>query len=200
MDELRTIHLHGILAEKFGDKHEFAINTAGEAIRALASNFKEFVSVIHEGNWTLVRGDVEKGQQLDVEDINHFKLGKGDLHILPAVEGGKNRGLMIAGAVLLGAALFFSFGMGVGLATPILGGLTTWGNIAILGGAMLLSGVTGMKAGETGKDGQSENSQESFTFSGPGNIYEQGSPVPLVYGQVITGGVLISGGIDVEEI
>jgi hypothetical protein len=37
-------------------------------------------------------------------------------------------------------------------------------------------------------------------MSGPGNTSDQGAPVPLVYGEVITGGVLISGGVDIEKI
>lgn len=196
MNELRTLHLHGKLGKDFGRTHQLAIATAGEAIRAMCANHPSFLEEVRQGSYRLVRGDLDKGIDLDVGDVNTFKLGNAELHIVPQLEGaktGSNTGKMIAGAVLIGAAVFFSGGA---LAAPLLGGLTTWGNIALLGGAMLLSGISSAKAGET----KSTANDASFAFSGPGNIYEQGSPVPLVYGEVITGSVMISGGIDIEEI
>jgi predicted phage tail protein len=45
-----------------------------------------------------------------------------------------------------------------------------------------------------------EPKKESYLFSGPGNSYTQGNPIPLVYGEVITGGQLISGGMDIEQL
>jgi len=36
-------------------------------------------------------------------------------------------------------------------------------------------------------------------MSGPTNMSDQAIPVPLVYGEVITGGGVVSGGIDIER-
>jgi hypothetical protein len=41
---------------------------------------------------------------------------------------------------------------------------------------------------------------ESYIFSGPENVTEQGVPVPLIYGQPFCGTVVISAGIEVNEI
>ena len=37
-------------------------------------------------------------------------------------------------------------------------------------------------------------------MSGPGNTYDEGRCVPLNYGEIIVGGYLISGGLDIEQI
>lgn len=194
-NELRTIYLYGNL-EKFGSEIKLAVSTAGEAIRALCVNFPEFMEEMQKGSYAVVRGDrINDGFNLDIDDINTFKLGKADLHIVPKAYGAKSGSSTlktILGAVLIGTALILSGGA---LATPILGGLTTYGNLALLGGAMILSGVSGAKAGETKNK---KDKDENYAFSGPTNIYEQGSGIPLVYGTAMVGSVLISGGLDIE--
>lgn len=46
---------------------------------------------------------------------------------------------------------------------------------------------------------QSEDSNKSFTMTGPTSEYGQGHAIQIVYGgPVITGGMLISGGIDAD--
>ena len=42
--------------------------------------------------------------------------------------------------------------------------------------------------------------QESYSFSGIQNTSRQGLPVPLVYGETIVGSVVISAGIDTDDI
>lgn len=194
---MRKVFLHGALAKKYGEVFELEVETAGEAVRALSTNFHGFSADIREGAWHVVRGDdPDKGFDLGEDDIIAFRLGRGDLHIIPYVAGSKRGGLL---KIVLGVALIgLSFGMG--FATPILGGAlggATYGNMAMLGVALAIGGVSQMLAPEE----KSENEDDSsFTMSGPGNSYEQGSPIPLVYGEVITGGVLVSGGIDIERI
>ena len=40
----------------------------------------------------------------------------------------------------------------------------------------------------------------SFQFSGIQNTSRAGTPVPIVYGEIFTGSVVISGGIDTEQV
>ena len=40
----------------------------------------------------------------------------------------------------------------------------------------------------------------SFNFSGTQNTSRAGTPVPIVYGEIITGSVVISGAIDTEQV
>jgi len=199
---MRTIHLHGSLGEKYGKSFKLAVTTAGEAIRALSVNFPTFRKDIHEGAWHVVRGkDVDKGVSFDENQVAAFRLGKGDLHIVPFIAGSKRGGLLevILGITLVGAAFAFTGGA---LAAQIsIGGASlgmTGGQVALLGAAVALSGVSSLLAPE--EKAEETDGSTSFTTSGPGNTYNQGAPVPLVYGEVITGGVLISGGVDIERI
>lgn len=200
---MRKIHLHGALGKKYGRAFELDVRTAAEAIRALSANFPKFMKDLRDGSWHVVRGKkVDKGLDLGKDDIATFNLGSGDLHIVPVVAGSKRAGLLkiVLGVVLIGAAFVLTGGA---LAAPIMSGGGLLGGItgtqlALFGAAMALAGVSALLTPEEKKKEDSDDS--SFTMTGPGNTTDQGVPVPLVYGEVITGGVLISGGYDVERI
>ena len=45
-----------------------------------------------------------------------------------------------------------------------------------------------------------DNPQISFNFSGTQNTGRAGTPVPIVYGEIFTGSVVISGDVDTEAV
>lgn len=193
---MRKIHLYGSL-EKYGKTHELDVQTAGEAITALRANYPEIVEDLRQGSWLVYRGDIETGLVLDEEAVVGMKLGDADLHILPEIAGSKNGN----GAVkaILGVVLIaVSFGSAAFLASPIsstLFGATTWGNaIGQLGLTMALIGVSSMLAPETQSSSEDDR---SFTFTGPTSRTGQGHAVQIIYGEVIAGGMMVSGGVDV---
>lgn len=201
---MRTVYLHGALGDKYGKSFDLNVETAGEVIRALSANFSGFMKDIYEGAWHVVRGkDIDKGLSLDEKQVSGLRLGKGDLHIVPSIAGSKRSGgalKVILGAVLIGAAFVFTGGA---LAAPILGGAGFLGgitgtNLALYGAAIALAGVSSLLSPE--EKAENGDGSQSFTMSGPGNTSDQGNPVPLVYGEVITGAHLISGGVDIERI
>lgn len=197
---MRNIHLHGHLGDRFGKLHRLEVATASEAVRAMIINHPEFGETLKSGNYAVVRGDLSDGLDLDLENLDEMPLGRSDLHILPELEGRKERGGMlkvIAGVALIGAAVFAAPAAG-GLAASIGATGITYGNVAALGLALALSGVSLMLTKPT-KD-KSQESTDSFTLQGPSNTYGQGGVVPLIYGEVITGGRLISSAIDIEDI
>lgn len=195
---MRRIFLHGAIGDKYGREFSLDVKTAGEAVRALGANFPGIVKDFRDANWHVVRGDdIDTGLALDIDDLNTLKLGSGDLHFVPYVAGSKRGGLlkMVLGIALVGVGFFMG-----GFAAPIMGGALggmTWGNVMMIGAAVALAGVSQLLAPEEKSD---EDKESSFTFNGPGNAYDQGAPVPLVYGEVITGSVMVSGGIDIEKI
>lgn len=205
---MRNVILHGHLAEKFGPSFRLAVATAGEALRALNVNFPgQFVEALMEGSYRVVRGE---DFDLELEVINEFNLGMADLHIVPVIAGSAsgNKGgsavKTIIGVALVGVAIFASGGT---LAAPLAGmgatafGGVTWGTIALFGVAMALSGIAGMLTPkDANKPKTDSQKQDSFSFSGPVNVTGAGGAVPLIYGHVITGSVVISAGFDVEDI
>lgn len=196
----RAVCLYGRLKAEFGDRFDLDVDTAGDAIRCLQANFPTFLDVLKNGEYELVRGDAETGMRLSLEEINTFKLGSADLHVIPVIGGSKSAAgaiKAIAGVAIAGAAIFASGGT---LAAPVaasglLSGVT-YGNIALLGAALALSGISKMLTPKT----TANKTTESYSITGPTNNYEQGNAVPLIYGRVMTGSVLISSGVDIEEL
>lgn len=190
---MRNIYLYGHLADEFGDCIRLDVATAAEAVRALGVVLKGFYAKLKDGAYHVVCGKIENGHFLEEDELSTFKLGHGDLHIMPIVAGSKNSGMLktILGVVLIGAAVFLSGGV---LATAIGATGLTWGNVAMVGAAMALAGAAQLLApAETGGEDDS-----SFTTSGPGSNNQEGAGIPLVYGEVITNGMVISGGVDIQ--
>jgi len=195
---LRNVFLHGHLAEKFGPMHRFDVDTAAEAVRALYANHRTFLGELRDHSFEIIRGDPETGYALDLGEVEQFRLGGADLHFVPHIEGSKNAAAggtlkLILGVGLIGVGLF------AGLATPIGGGLLgglTYGNLAMVGVGLAVAGVATLLTPKQ----QDPYNQSSFTLSGPQNTYAQGNPVQLIYGEVITGSLLVSGAMDIENI
>lgn len=212
---MRKVILHGRLRDRFGPEFALDVATAGEAFRALNANFPDrFLNEIAVGSYYVIRGDEETGMPLEEEHLNSFALGQADLHIIPAIEGsqggggrGKGGVKAILGVALVGIAVVMSGGLaGAGLAgfgaaaIPLVGGLNiSWGTIALFGLAMAVSGASSMLSPKE-KPKDETKRDDSFSFAGPINTNEQGNPVPLIYGRVMTGGNPISSGIDIENI
>jgi predicted phage tail protein len=207
---MRTIHLHGRLKKQFGPKHRFDVGTAAEALRALNCAFPgDFVTALQSGSYKLVRGDKRTGMALDIDLVCKFQLGAADLHVMPAPEGAGNaKGVAkaIVGTVLVGSAIFFSGGS---LAAPMaglssqafaIGGMSvTWGNIALVGLGLALSGASSLLA-KTDSSASDSKNEESYSINGPDNVARQGSAISLIYGEVITGIVTVSFDADIEDI
>ncbi|SER29873.1 Phage-related protein, tail component [Faunimonas pinastri] len=196
---MREVVLYGRLKKKFGGPFKLEVATAGEAIRALNVCLKGFAQELEKGAYEVVRGARKSGMHLELGDVNEFRLGKADLHIVPVLKGSKSGGVMkaILGVALVGAAIFFAPAAG-GLSAAIGSTGLTYGNMAMVGVALSLAGVSSMLTSKN--KSKKSDSDTSFTVNGPGNSYEQGNSVPLIYGEVITGSQLISGGLDIENI
>lgn len=188
---MNKIHLHGSLATKFGSIYEMEIDSPRDAIRALGTQIVGFLEHISEGNWRVVRGEPDTGMELD-EDGLLIGMGDKPLHIIPVASGaGDGAGKIIVGALMVAAA-FFVPGLGPAMA-------------AGLGGAgvgLIVAGATMMMT-PTPEDDDYESKErdtQSFLFNGPVNVNKQGVAVPLIYGEVFTGSVVISSGIRAEDI
>ena len=217
---MRTVHLHGRLAEDFGPRFELNVNSVAEAARALEANFPgRFFRTIRSGAFQLFRGpDPEEGEAIDASMLG-MRFGRGDFHIVPVVAGagGNTKGIVTvvvgvaliavatAGAgALLGGQAAAAGGFGA-TAFKVLGSSVTFGNIALFGAAIALQGVSSLltptpQALELGSTASSARNEPSFFFDGAVNVVSQGGPVPLVYGRVRTGSTVISSGISAEQI
>lgn len=190
---MRNVYLHGDLGEKFGAKFRFDVATAREAGRALAVNFPGFSEYVAERRFRVVRGEPysERGLDLGAEDIGFFELGDSDLHIIPYTggAGGKTGGILkvVLGIVLIAVSIFVPFLQPAGF---------------FLGASLVLSGVSQLLTPTPKRLEPPEppDKRQSFLFSGVQNVTEQGHPVPLVFGRMMVGSVVVSAGLESGKI
>jgi predicted phage tail protein len=204
---MRTIHLHGILALKFGKKHTFDIDKPIEAISALSVNFKGFREMLREGKWHIYRGE-KKDDNISSRLALDLPLGKRcmDVHIVPYAVGAGGRGGIlkaILGAVLIVTALAFTLptaggslaGIGTALSqsTGFLG--ITYGNILSTGVSLFLTGIAQMLSpAPVVNTSEPADKSESYLFNGPVNTSAEGAVLPVVYGKMLAGSVVMSTG------
>lgn len=194
--KIRTVRLYGKLGARFGRRFELAVSSPAEAIQALCVLLKGFRRELLESKSKGVTYAVFVGQRNLAKEELELPPGRGEIRIAPVLVGSKRGGVLqtILGAVLVvvGAAIsYFSAGSLSSIGVPMMK----------FGGAMMLGGVAQMLSpvphGLSAKD--SPENGASYNFNGPVNTSAQGNPVPLLYGEMIVGSAVISGGIYAED-
>ena len=135
----------------------------------------------------------------------HYPNGQEDIKIIPVVGGEGGRGLgkvllgaaLIGGAFLINPALSFSFQSGVtGFASA--GAITQ--AAVYTGASLILQGVADMLTPVPKITEQEQDPRLSFNFSGIQNTSRAGVAVPVIYGEVLTGSVVVSAGIETAQV
>ena len=202
---LRKLKLYGELAEFVGHKEfEIQVDSLAKAVSFLVNNFPQIEKYMNPQYY-----QVKVGNYAVNEEEIHHPIGQEDIHIVPVISGaGSGTGkillgaALIAGAFLTGGVTAAGFFGGAGVTGSLAGaGFLTKAAIGI-GGALVLSGVSDMLFPlPKPKEFKSEQDpQLSFSFSGTHNTSRAGTPVPIVYGEIVTGSVVISGAIDTQQV
>lgn len=182
--ELRTIRVYGTLAKVIGCRTlRAAVSSVPEAMRFLMANFPEVEGHL-KGRFFKV-----KVSSWDLtEDELKAPIGRTeDVHIIPAICGaGGNDPLT---GILAGTAL-----IGIGLLIPFTGPL-----LIPLGLGLVLNGVAGMLSPTPEVEEKENDPSRSYNFSGIQQTASEGIPVPLVYGDIFTGSVVLSVGIEEDD-
>jgi len=195
---VRTIILHGALRERFGESFKLDVETPAIALRALVFQLKGFAEMLREGTWVLVRGDLDHGLDIDETEI-HLSFGHcREFHVIPYVAGSGGRGgniiKAITGYVLMAA------GVVIGALT---GNVMLGAGIFAFGLQMTINGVSGLLTHQPKANYQNRGApdqRQSFLFNGAINSNQQGIPVPIVYGRMRVGSVVISAGLTTEAV
>lgn len=189
---LREIRVYGTLAEFLGQRVFHAVvNNAAEAIRFLCANFPALEEHMAERHYRLSTGN----HQIGLDEL-HNPSGHGVIRIAPVVGGAGGFVRIAAGAALIAASFLIpgsAMVAGVALSTVAFG---IGASLALGGIAQLL---TPTPRTPTGADSDSDP-RKSYSFSGIQNTARQGVPIPVIYGEVITGSVVISAGVDIVQI
>ena len=204
---LRKIKLYGELAEFIGHKEfEIQVDSLAKAVSFLINNFPQVEKYMNPKYY-----QVKVGNYAVNEEEIHHPIGQQDIHIVPVISGaGSGTGKILLGAALIAGAFFMPVATGnVGLAKGLFG---TAGSFAKVGfftkamagvGLMLtVNGVSEMLF-PLPKIKEFDNETDprlSYKFSGTQNTSRAGTPVPLVFGEIITGSVVISAAVDTQQV
>jgi predicted phage tail protein len=192
---MTTINLHGILKFEFGESFEMKLRKPKELVDALSCNkirFRNRLSELsNEGlNFSIIINE-KNIKNLTTEELERPPK---KIDVVPTIVG---QGIAIAavGAVALGVGVFGAAAIGATAASIFVG----------IGIGLISAGVQAMiakKAGGPSVDkpesvvGTASGLDQSFAFNTRTNLASQGSAVPVGYGRLRVGSLIIQSTIN----
>lgn len=192
---LKTIELHGALADQFGKYFKLQVDTAREAAHAIAEQlpeFKRFMLTAEQAGmrFAIFLDEQTKERNIGEDDLDNITDAQ-TIHIVPRLmgSGGKAFGWLqvVAGAALIGLS-FTPFGAAF--------------NVALQGAGigLMLGGATSLLMPTPKLDVQDEDgNRANYGFGGAVTTTAQGNAVPILYGERMVGSFLMSAGIYTED-
>ncbi len=203
---LTKLKLYGDLADFIGHKQfKVKVHSVAQAVSFLINNFPDAEAYMASRQYKVLVNKYE----IDETEIQH-PIGQQDISFVPFISGaGGGFGRVLTGAALIGASFLFpgagAFGTTsfFGKAAVAGGVLTKVGTaVSLIGASMVLSGVSEMLFPVPKPKDISNPSDPriSFGFNGIQQSSRAGTTHPIVYGEIFTGSVVISAGIDTEQV
>ncbi len=204
---LRKIKLYGELANFIGHKEfEVKVESLSHAVSFLINNFEGVEKYMSPKHYQVKVGNYA----VDESELCH-PIGQEDIHFIPVIAGaGRGVGKVLLGAALIAGAFMFSpMSLGSFTAKGIAAGATPFAKIGFLakaslyvGTSLVISGVSDMLFPLPKFEGfeSEEDPRLSFNFNGIQQTSRAGTPVPIVYGEIFTGSVVISASVDTEQV
>jgi len=206
---LNKIKVYGRLARFLGQRtFEAEINTPIDSFKFLLANFPHLERHMMEQTYQVKVGktDISEDDLLD-------PLGQQEIKIVPVAVGAKkvfdSFTKVITGVALVAAVgltggfasgvtfsgLGFTAGAGAGLGASLAAAAGNFGiYLALSGAAEMLTPVP--RPPGVSDDPQSQN----FSFSGVQNTSRAGTALPIIYGEIFAGSLVVSAGIDTVQI
>ncbi len=194
---LKKIKVYGKLRQFLGRPYFMAgVKSPQQAMSFLIANFEGVQKHMNDQIYKIKMG----GRIITEEYLS--MSGQGDIQIIPIATGsGPLVPIIIgAGAIGAGAAVGATVLGSTLLATVLSTGLT------VVGTSMLVGGVTDLLSPQNPVPDVSSVSdidpaiRGSYTFSGIQNVSSSGVPIPIIYGLVFSGSIIISSGTDSTQV
>ena len=192
--QLKKIKVYGKLRQFLGKSYFMAaVKSPQQAMSFLIANFEGLQKHMNDQIYK-----IKMGGRVITEDYLSMS-GQGDIQIIPIAVGARDafKFVLGVGAVVLGAGV------------PLLG-LTIGSTVApiftALGTSMIIGGVTDLLRPQKATANDSSVSQidpairGSYSFSGIQNVSSSGVPIPIIYGLVFSGSIIISSGTDSTQV
>ena len=197
--QLKKIKVYGKLRQFLGQSYfEAAVRSPQQAMSFLMANFEGLQKHMNDQLYK-----VKMGVRVITEDYLSMS-GQGDIQIIPVATGA---GFLVpilvgGGAVAAGSAIAAG-------GVTILGitiGAQVGTILTAIGTSMIIGGVANMISPQNTPQNISSVSdidpgiRGSYSFSGIQNVSSSGVPVPIIYGLVFSGSIIISSGTDTAQI
>ena len=205
---LNKVKVYGRLARFLGERtFEAEVKTPIDVFKFLLANFPHLERHMMEQIYQIKIGntDIDENDLLD-------PLGQQEIKIVPIAVGAKKLfsgvGTIITGVAIV-AAVSLTGGFGAGVAFSGLGFTATGGTLAAglaaaagnFGIYLALSGAAEMLTPVPKPPGVSDDPQsQNFSFSGVQNTSRAGTAIPIIYGEIFAGSLVVSAGIDTVQI
>lgn len=183
-----NVRFYGSL-KQFGAEFRLDCKTPAEVVQALTSQIPKLRQFIQQGLFTVRVGREYLDNRYLEQGLNQHLKEDATVHFTPVLKGSKKAGLFqtIVGAVMVVVGTFTSLAGGAALIA---------GGIGLMAGgvAQMLTKMPSMKSGKEAEK------KQSTSFSNLSNMAAQGRPVPLAYGRIRVGSLIISQGIETMDI
>ena len=189
-----NVRFYGSL-KQFGSDFRLDCQTTAEIVQALTSQIPKLRQFIQQGLFTVRVGrDYFDNRYLE-QGLSHKLKDDATVHFTSVLKGSKRGGLfgVIAGVAIIAGAIALG---------PLAGIISTnaaW-IVGSVGASLLLGGVAQMltKMPEM-KMGTEKEKKQSTAFSNLSNMTAQGKPMPLAYGRMRVGSLIISQGVETMD-
>ena len=195
--KLKKIKVYGRLRKFLGQSYfEAAVTSPKQAFHFLIANFPEVENHMMNQIYKIKMGGMDITEDLlslqSDEDIKIIPIATGSGPLILGI-GAIAGGSAVAGGAILGSTL---------LATTVSTALTAIGtNMLINEATKLLMPQPEIPTGVMADSfSQNDPTFQSFGFGSISNVSQAGVPIPIIYGEVFTGSVVISSGIDTVQV
>lgn len=200
--KLNKIKVYGKLRQDLGCSYfEAAINSPVEAFRFLKANFPDLEKYMSCQFYKVKMN----GKELTEDELT--LKSDGIIQIIPIATGSipivLGAGALLGGAAVTAGATF----LGAGLVATVVGaGLTAVGTSLIVGGVTQMLTPTPnitqpVSSSSTGISAIDANFDDSnYSFSSITNVSRAGVSLPVIYGEIFVGSILVSNGVDTAQV
>ena len=197
--QLKKIKVYGKLRQFLGKSYfEAAVRSPQQAMSFLMANFEGLQKHMNDQLYK-----VKMGGKVITEDYLSMS-GQGDIQIIPVATGsGPLIPIIIGGGAVAAGSAVAAGGVTI-LGITI--GAQVGTILTAIGTSMILGGVSNIIAPQNTPQNVSSVSdidpaiRGSYSFSGIQNVSSSGVPVPIIYGLVYSGSIIISSGTDTAQI
>ena len=196
---LKRIKVYGRLARFLGFRTFLAdVNSAGEAMRFLLANWPELEKHISGQVYKVKVGEYDIG-----EDELNDPSGCQDIKIIPVATGSRDFFDSTIGKFVIAAAFIAAPYLAPALAGTAIGATTLGAISTSIGISFALSGASQLlfpPPAPPNIASINNPSNQNFAFSGIQQVSRVGTALPLAFGQVFCGSIVVSAGVDTVQV